>query len=199
MWSSDVEYTIMHYPTLWLIRKSNRIESSIFTPRFLLKNRSKSIVHLKAGIVTALSCMDVLVNCTCNPACKAEVISCCCFFWKITVNLYWANYETAVNNDEIVIAQGSFWLHNVVKCGICDPKVHPSVHLSASLSHLCVTLKRFKISRYFALYDRGMFLVSQYQICNPEFRGHPLVSALKRGTPSVNSENWTNNDWLSKV
>jgi len=42
----------MHYPTLRLIRKSNRIESN---RRLLLKNRSKSIVHLKAGIVTAIT------------------------------------------------------------------------------------------------------------------------------------------------
>ena len=36
----------MHYPTI----ESNR--------RFLLKNRSKSIVHLKAGIVTALEIQE---------------------------------------------------------------------------------------------------------------------------------------------
>jgi len=68
MWSSDVEYTFMHYPTLWLIRKSNRIESSIFTPRFLLKNRSKSIVHLKAGIVTALDIGTASIRC-CDMLC----------------------------------------------------------------------------------------------------------------------------------
>jgi len=41
------ECTFMPYPTIGLIQKSNR--------QFLLKNRSKSIVHLKARIVTALS------------------------------------------------------------------------------------------------------------------------------------------------
>ena len=44
-------------PHVWF---ENRIES---TRRFLLKNRSKSIVHLKAGIVTALFwCIAVFVT-----------------------------------------------------------------------------------------------------------------------------------------
>jgi len=48
MWSSDVECAFMPSPNHMA---HSKIESN---RRFLLRNRSNSIVHLKAGIATAL-------------------------------------------------------------------------------------------------------------------------------------------------